>query len=256
MSRKPIIVGNWKMHKTIAEAVQLVDAICEVIDGVSDLEVGVAPPFSALAAVRAHIDQRGKTQLILSAQNCHQEVKGAYTGEVSLPMLVDIGCSHIIVGHSERRQYFAEDDALINQKVNAVLSQDLTPILCIGEQLAEREAGQTFTVVERQLRGALAGVSSEQCAKTVVAYEPVWAIGTGRTATPEQAQEVHAFLREQLAALYTADTAANVRIQYGGSVKPDNIDGLMALPDVDGALVGGASLDPKNFIPLLKYTRD
>jgi triosephosphate isomerase (TIM) len=250
--RKPIIVGNWKLHKTIPEAVELATAVKNVLGGLPhDLEVGIAPVFTALAAVKKRLEG---SRLILAAQNCHFEDKGAFTGEVSVPLLADAGCSHVIVGHSERRQYFGEDDAIVGKKVQAVLRGGLTPIFCIGELLAEREAGQTTAVVERQLRGGPAGGPATDAAKVVTAYEPVWAIGTGKVATNAQAQEVHGFLRGKLRELY-GEVAETIRIQYGGSVKPDNVSGLMAQPDIDGALVGGASLDAASFIGILRYQR-
>jgi triosephosphate isomerase len=250
-TRKPIIVGNWKLNKTIAESLELATAIKNVLGGLGDLEVGIAPPFTALHAVSKRLED---SKLILASQDCYFEDQGAYTGEVSAPLLKDVGCTRIIVGHSERRQYFNEDDALINKKVHAVLRAGLDPILCIGEQLAEREAGNTFQVVERQLKGGLAEVPKSQASRVVVAYEPVWAIGTGKVATTAQAQEVHGFLRGQLRELY-GELADAIRIQYGGSVKPDNVSGLMAQPDIDGALVGGASLKADTFIELLRYKR-
>ncbi len=249
--RKPIIVGNWKMHKLTAPAAELATAVKNVLGGLPELEVGVAPPFTALAAVAKRLEG---SKLLLCAQNCHFEEQGAQTGEVSVPMLRDLGVSHVIVGHSERRQYFGEDDALVGKKVKAVLKGGLTPILCLGELLSERESGRTNEVVNRQLRGALAGVAVEQARTVVIAYEPVWAIGTGKVATTVQAQEVHAFLRAQLRELY-GGVAEEIRIQYGGSVKPDNASGLMAQPDIDGALVGGASLDAESFIGILKASR-
>ena len=249
MGRRPIIIGNWKMNKLSGEALELARSIRNVLGGLGHVEVGIAPPFTALPAVARQVEG---SKLLLTAQNCHHAESGAYTGEVSVQMLADVGCSHIIVGHSERRQYFGEDDAGVNQKVKAVLGAGLIPVMCLGEQLAEREAGRTFEVVERQLTHGLAGVTEEQVMPIVVAYEPVWAIGTGKVATTEQAQEVHAFLREKLAVLYSGRTAEAIRIQYGGSVKPDNAAGLMAQPDVDGALVGGASLVADNFIAILK----
>jgi triosephosphate isomerase len=249
--RKPIIVGNWKMHKTTAAACELALAVKNVLGGLPHLEVGVAPPFTALAAVAKRLEGG---RLILAAQSCHSESQGAFTGEVAVPMLADLGVSHVIVGHSERRQHFGEDDALVCKKLRAVLRGGLTPILCLGELLAEREAGRTREVVERQLRGALAGVGAEEARRIVIAYEPVWAIGTGKVATTAQAQEVHAFLRGLLRESH-GGVAEEIRIQYGGSVKPDNITGLMAQPDIDGALVGGASLDAESFIGILKYQR-
>jgi triosephosphate isomerase (TIM) len=250
--RKPIIVGNWKLNKTIAEALELVTAIKNAASGVAEVEVGVAPPFTALAAVAKRLEG---SRVILAAQNLHFEDKGAFTGEVSAPLLRDAGCTHVIVGHSERRQFFGDEDTLVQKKVHAVLRADLTPILCVGELLAEREAGRTFEVVERQLQIALREVPAEKGRGIVVAYEPVWAIGTGKVATTVQAQEVHEFLRGRLRGIWGAEVADAVRIQYGGSVSPDNVTGLMAQADIDGALVGGASLKPESFIAILKYRR-
>jgi triosephosphate isomerase len=250
-NRKPIIIGNWKMNMLPGQAIELASAIRDALGGLKDIEVGVSPTYVCLPEVAKRC---AGSELIVAAQNCHQEDSGAYTGEISVPMIKDIGCSHIIVGHSERRQYFGEDDSLVNRKAKKVLEHGLCPVICIGEQLAQREAGQTFEVVGRQLKGALDGIGAEKSDEIVIAYEPVWAIGTGKTATTAQAQEVHEFLRKTLRELW-ADAADKVRIQYGGSVKPDNITGLMAQPDVDGALVGGASLEPDSFIGILKYDR-
>lgn len=240
------------MHMNVGEALDLAASAGRVAAERPDVEVGVAPPFTALSAVAEKL--RG-SKLALAAQNCYFEPSGAFTGEVSAPMLRDVGCTHVIVGHSERRQYFGDDDSLVNRKVKAVFASALTPVVCIGENLAEREAGQTFDVVGRQLRGALDGLTADQVGAAILAYEPVWAIGTGRTATNEQAQEVHGFLRAQLAELFGAEAAGRMRIQYGGSVKPDNVAGLMAQPDVDGALVGGASLKADSFAAIVKYER-
>lgn len=251
-TRKPIIVGNWKMNNMIAEALDLVSAVRAAAADFDDIEVGVAPPFTALAAVAKALEG---SPVLLSAQTCHEAPSGAFTGEISLPMLADVGCSHVIVGHSERRQYFGEDDVAVNRKTKAVLQAGLTPILCVGERLEQREAGQTFEVVGRQLAGALEGIGSDSARRIVLAYEPVWAIGTGETATDEQAQEVHANLRGRLGEMYDTAVSQAIRIQYGGSVKPDNATGLMAQPDVDGALVGGASLKPDSFVGILRYGR-
>lgn len=250
-SRKPIIVGNWKLNKTLSEALDLATSVRNAVGAIHDLDVGVAPPFTALSAVGRRIEG---SRLILAAQNCHYEDQGAYTGEVSTPLLKDVGCSYIIVGHSERRQLFGETDLVVNRKVLAVLANGLTPILCIGELQSEREAGSTFEVILRQLDGSLAEVTGEQVASMVIAYEPVWAIGTGKVATTAQAQEVHAFIRRTLVERY-GEAGEHVRLQYGGSVNPENISGLMAQPDVDGALVGGASLKAQTFIDILKYNR-
>jgi len=252
MPRIPVVVGNWKMHGSLREATALVSGIvreCAELDGV---EAGVCPPFPYLADVH---DLLENSPVRLGAQNCHWEAKGAFTGEVSAPMLKDLGCTYVILGHSERRHGLAETDAVVNKKIKAALAAGLTPIVCIGELLAEREAGQTLAVVERQLKGSLAGFASEEVARMIIAYEPVWAIGTGKTATPTQAQEVHAAARKILEGLAGRSVAQSVRIQYGGSVKADNIDELMSQPDLDGALVGGASLDAASFCRIIRFKR-
>jgi triosephosphate isomerase (TIM) len=250
MSRRPIVAGNWKMNKTVGEALTLVRELRGLVSMVRDrVEVVVAPPFTALHAVAKAIDD---SNIGLAAQNCFWETWGAYTGEVSAPMLQEVGCTYVIVGHSERRQLFGETDETVNRRVKAVVASRLLPIVCIGETLAERESGRTLEVVSRQLTGALAGFDGTAAASFVVAYEPVWAIGTGRNATSNQAQEVHAHIREQLTGLYGREISEQVRIQYGGSVKPDNAAELMGKPDVDGALVGGASLKAADFAAIVK----
>lgn len=248
--RRIFVAGNWKMHKTVSEALALVRELRALVSEVKDkVEVAVAPPFTALHPVFEAIKD---SNILLAAQNCHWETSGAFTGEVSAPMLKELGCSYVIVGHSERRQFFGETDATVNKRAQAVVKAGLVPIICIGETLAEREANQTLEVVGRQLKGALAGFSAGDAARFVLAYEPVWAIGTGKTATSAQAQEVHAFIRSQLAALFGAETAEQLRIQYGGSVKPENAAELLAKQDVDGALVGGASLKATDFAAIVK----
>jgi triosephosphate isomerase len=247
--RTAIIAGNWKLHKTIAESEQLAIAIRNAVGPLRDVEVVVAPVFTALHAVGRKIEG---SNVALAAQDCFWEDQGAWTGEVSPPLLKDAGCRYCIVGHSERRQHFGELDASVNLKAKALLKHGLRPIVCVGETLAEREAGETFGRVGAQLDGSLAGFSDADIGETVIAYEPVWAIGTGRVATTAQAQEVHAFIRGRLRERF-GHLADGVRIQYGGSVKPDNIAGLMALPDVDGALVGGASLKADDFLRIVKY---
>jgi triosephosphate isomerase len=237
------------MHGTPSEAARLTDALLARLGDTTEREVIVAPPFPALAAVAERT--RG-TPLRLAAQNLHWEDCGAFTGEVSAPMLVDIGCSHVIVGHSERRQYFAETDEWVARKVEAALRHGLTPILCVGESLAEREANRTLPVVEGQIRAALGGLGAG-VARVVVAYEPVWAIGTGKVASPAQAEEVHAAIRRLVAEIAGSPVAAQLRILYGGSVKPDNIDSLMREPDIDGALVGGASLQADDFARIVHF---
>jgi triosephosphate isomerase len=248
--RLPIIAGNWKMYKTAQEAVAFVTRLKKELGNWDKTEVVVAPPFVALAAVAACL--KGTT-ISLAAQDCFWEEQGAYTGEVSVPMLRDTGCRYVIIGHSERRAYFGETDEQVNKKVRAVLAHDLQPIVCVGESLEQREQGNTFTLVEQQVKKGLEGLAAAAIRQVVIAYEPVWAIGTGRTATPEQAQEVHAFIRGVVAAISTPAAAEQIRIQYGGSVKPENIDHLMAQPDIDGALVGGASLEVGSFARIVKF---
>jgi triosephosphate isomerase len=244
--RTPVIAGNWKLFKKSAEAVQLVEGLIPLVKGESGVEVVVAPVFTVLDRVaRAIVGSNIK----LSAQDCYWEEEGAFTGEVSTGMLLDAGCSHVIIGHSERRQYFGETDATVNKKIKAALSAGLTAIFCIGETLDERESGRTFEVLKTQIIGGLAGITSLQ--NVIIAYEPVWAIGTGKTASDAQAQEAHAFIRGEVAALYGSDVAAKVRVLYGGSVKPENIAGLISQPDIDGALVGGASLKADSFAALV-----
>jgi triosephosphate isomerase (TIM) len=250
MSRTPLVAGNWKMHGARAEAVALARALAASVGHVRGREVAIAPPFTALEVVREAI---GGTDIRLTAQNVHWEPKGAYTGEIAVAMLREAGCSHVIIGHSERRQYFGETNETVNKRLHASLGGGLVPIVCVGETLEEREAEATTAVIGRQIESAFAGVRSDQLAGCVIAYEPVWAIGTGRTATPGQAQEVHHAIRRQLIGLGSATTAERVRILYGGSVKADNIDALMAEPDIDGALVGGASLDATAFARIVQF---
>jgi triosephosphate isomerase (TIM) len=250
--RKPIIAGNWKLHKTTAEAVELVKALQAETAQISDAEIVVAPVFTALGKVAEIL---GQSNIRLAAQNCYPEKSGAFTGEVSPFLLKDIGCSFVIVGHSERRQIFKEEDALINRKVKAVLAENLCPILCIGETLEEREAQRMFEVLSVQLKIGLDEITASEMEKVVIAYEPVWAIGTGKTASNEQAQEAHAFIRGLLKESFGEEVSEKVRILYGGSVKPDNVDGLMAQPDVDGALVGGASLKADDFARIVSFNR-
>jgi triosephosphate isomerase len=249
MARKKFVCGNWKMFKTRAEAQELVRALSPLVAGAGErVQVAVAPPFTALAAAAEAL---AGTRIELAAQNCHWEAQGAFTGEVSPKMLSDACVTHCIVGHSERRQLFGETDEGVRKKTVALLGAGLLPIVCVGETLAEREAGKTLEVVARQVRGALAGVAAADVARLTLAYEPVWAIGTGKTATTAQAQEVHAAIRNLLREL-AGGAADEVRIQYGGSVKPDNAAELMAQPDVDGALVGGASLKAADFSQIVK----
>jgi triosephosphate isomerase len=247
--RLPIIAGNWKLHKTVAESVDLAVTIRNAVGPLRDVEVVIAPAFTALYAVGKKLDG---SSVLLSGQDCFWQPSGAWTGEISPALLRDVGCRYCIVGHSERRQHFGELDAAVNLKARALLKAGVRPIVCVGETLVEREAGETFGRVGAQLAGSLAHLSDEDLAETVIAYEPVWAIGTGRVATTAQAQEVHAFIRGQLRETHGA-VADGVRIQYGGSVKPDNIAGLMVQPDIDGALVGGASLNADDFLRIVKY---
>ena len=247
--RKLIIAGNWKMNKTAAEALDLVNGLKRELASVKEVDIVVCPPFTALCKVsKAVLD----SNLRLGAQNMSEHGAGAFTGEVCAAMLKEFSVRYVILGHSERRQYQQEPDALIARKAVAAHAASLKPIVCVGETLAEREAGRMEQVVGAQVRGSLAGLSAEQLVETIIAYEPVWAIGTGRTATAQQAQEVHAFIRGALTAAYGESVARRVRIQYGGSVKPSNARELMGQPDVDGALVGGASLEVRSFSEIIK----
>ena len=246
--RKKIVAGNWKMNKTLRDAESLAAAIKVDLAEYREVDVVLCPPFTALKAVGEVI---GDTLIKLGAQNMHWEHSGAFTGEISPAMLRDIYCHYVILGHSERRAMFHETDAMVNRKVHAALAANLTPIVCVGETLAERDAGQTLEVVRRQVEQSLAGLG-EQVARIIVAYEPVWAIGTGRNATAEQAQEVHAHIRQILAALGGAEAASVARIQYGGSVKPANARELFSQPDVDGGLIGGASLEAHAFVEIVR----
>lgn len=252
MSRIPLIAGNWKMHKTLSATRTLLAELHEAVHDIDDVEVAVAPPFTALAAAA---DALRSHPIRVGAQNMHESEEGAFTGEISPVMLTDIGADFVILGHSERRSLFGEDDELIGRKVNTALAHDLVPYLCCGETQQQREANETEAVVRRQLRAGLASVPTDQAGEMVVAYEPVWAIGTGLTATPEQAQEVHASIRDLLADRFDDATAQSIRILYGGSVKPGNAAELMAQPDIDGALVGGASLDGDSFAGIVRAVR-
>jgi triosephosphate isomerase len=249
--RRKLLAANWKMHKTAGEAEAFVAAFLPELGRAEGVDVVIAPPFTALERVsRALLGSR----VALAAQDVSAEPEGARTGEVAARMLAELGCAYGIVGHSERRSLHGEDDALVARKAEALLAERIRPMVCVGESLAEREAGRTFEVVGRQIDGSLARVPESSAAELVVAYEPVWAIGTGRTATPALAQQVHAFIRERLAGRFGAASAA-VRIQYGGSVKPENAASLMQQPDIDGALVGGASLDPASFARIVHFDR-
>jgi triosephosphate isomerase len=248
MPRPKFIAGNWKMYTTRATAAGLAAAVVKGVPAGSPTRVAVCPPYPWLTAVAEVV--KG-TPVDLGGQNCHFEKEGAYTGEVSPQMLVDAGCGYVIVGHSERRHGLGETDAVLNKKAKAALAAGLSVIFCVGELLAEREADRTESVLDSQLTAGLAGLTAEQMAAVVIAYEPVWAIGTGKVATPDQAQSAHAFIRRKLAGLYGENVAQGVLIQYGGSVKPDNAAGLLHLPDVDGALVGGASLQASQFLAIV-----
>ena len=246
--RIPFIAANWKMHKTVIEATTYAATFRERMNQVRNAEVVVAPPFTALHAVAAALEG---SRVGVAGQNLHAEPRGAFTGEVSADMLKEAGAGYVIIGHSERRQLFGESDAAVNAKLHAALGAGLAPIVCVGETLAEREAGRMFPVLNRQIAAGLAGVDAAQAGSIVVAYEPVWAIGTGRNATPPQAQEAHAHIRQRIARALGDDMAAGCRVIYGGSVKPGNAGMLAAEPDVDGALVGGAGLDPDSFAEIV-----
>lgn len=250
MTRHPFIAGNWKMYKTVSEAVDLVENLLPCLPDPDKLEVAVAPPFTALYPVATHIKN---TALKLAAQDTFWEKEGAYTGEISPLMLKDIGCEYVIIGHSERRQYFGETNQTVAKKIKAALTFELKPILCVGESLAQRQEGQTFEVVKTQLLEGLEGISKQEIKRLTIAYEPVWAIGTGKTASPAQAQEVHAYLRKVLTEKWGKSIAEGIRILYGGSVKPENIKMLMEKEDIDGALVGGASLKVESFAKIINY---
>jgi len=250
--RRPVIAGNWKMYKTIAEAVEFVKRLRPLVAKSDHCDVVVAPPFTALAAVAEAA--RG-SNIAVSAQDCHWDKEGAHTGDVSPQMLVDVGCSHVIIGHSERRHDHGETDERANRKLNAALAAGLVPIVCLGETLAEREAGKTRDVLRRQSHGGFAALTPTEFSRIIMAYEPVWAIGTGRTATAKMAAESHGYLRELVAEQFGHGVGSGLRILYGGSVKPDNAGGLMAEEEIDGALVGGASLKLDSFAAILNYPR-
>jgi len=249
--RRPVIAGNWKLFKTIADSVALVNELKPLVTNNQGVEIVVAPVFTALSRVSEVI---AGSNIGLAAQDCYWENEGAFTGEVAPKLLKDAGCSHVIIGHSERRQYFGETDLTVNKKTKAAIASGLNAIVCVGESLAERESEQTFSVIETQVKGALAGLAADDFTHIVIAYEPVWAIGTGKTASDAQAQEVHVFIRNLIARLFSQSVADAVRILYGGSVKPDNVKGLMAQPDIDGALVGGASLKADSFAAIAAFT--
>lgn len=247
---RALIAGNWKMHKTVSETVDFVRGLKQRVEGLQDREVLVAPPYTSLCAAIA--EAKGSC-IEVAAQNMHWESTGAFTGEISAGMLVEAGCTYVIIGHSERRRLFGETDAQINLKIKSGLQAGLHIIFCIGETLEEREAQKTFKVIKTQLNQGLKNISMDDISRVSIAYEPVWAIGTGKTADPVQAEEAHVFIRSELGKMCSAQSAAGARIVYGGSVTPENIRGLMAEPDVDGVLVGGASLDLESFLKIIRF---
>lgn len=248
--RRPMIAGNWKLFKSLSEASLFVTDLKPLVSGAAEVDIVIAPVFTALGSVSAAAKD---SNICVAAQDCFWEEEGAFTGEVAPKLLKDAGCSHVIVGHSERRQYFGETDGTVNKKTIAAIAAGLIPLVCVGETLAEREAEKTFDVIATQINGALSGLSMEHMTSVVIAYEPVWAIGTGKTATDSQAQEVHAYIRSLLVSLFNQQVAESTRILYGGSVKPDNVKALMAQDDIDGALVGGASLKADSFAAIVNY---
>lgn len=248
--RRPFIAGNWKMYKTGPEAVATAQQLAKLCTGVNDRDIMIAPPFTALSAVA---DALQGSPVSLGAQNLFWETEGAFTGEISAGMLSTAGCRHVIIGHSERRQFFGETDRSVNKKIQAALGQPLIPVFCVGESETQRESGETFSVLDKQLAMGLEGFSADDLKTLVIAYEPVWAIGTGKTATSAQAQEVHRFLREKIEKSFGNILAKSIRILYGGSVKPDNVKELMDMSDVDGALVGGASLNAETFSKIVHF---
>jgi triosephosphate isomerase len=247
--RRLIIAGNWKLNNSISEALDLVNCLKEKVYSVSEVDIVVCPVFTAVNPVAEAL--KG-SNIRVGGQDIFWEDKGAFTGEVSGPFLKDAGADYVIIGHSERRQYFCETDEWVNKKLNAALRVGLKPIVCVGESLEERESDKTFAVIERQLKGGFEGISPKDMKDCVIAYEPVWAIGTGKTASPEQAQEVHSFIREQIAVMFGKEISQELRIQYGGSVKPSNAEELLSQEDIDGALVGGASLRADDFARIIK----
>ena len=248
--RRPVIAGNWKMFKTQAETRAFFEAFKPLVAASTHCDIVVGPPFTALAAA---VEAARGSSIIVAAQDAHWEREGAFTGEVSMRMVAETGCRAVIIGHSERRQYFGETDESVNRKTKAALETGLTPIVCVGESLREREENLTHAVLKRQFEGGLAALTAVDFSRILLAYEPLWAIGTGRTATPEIASDAHRCLREVAATRFTHERAAALRILYGGSVKPDNIRGLMAQVEIDGALVGGASLDPQSFAAIVNF---
>jgi triosephosphate isomerase len=250
--RRPVIAGNWKMYKTVVQAVSFIEKFRRLAGRIDHCEVVVAPPFTALSAVAEAA--RG-SNLGIAAQDVHWDKEGAHTGDISTVMLRDVGCSHVILGHSERRQGHGETDEQVSRKVKAALAAGLIPVVCVGETLAQREAGETREVLQRQFQGATAGLTLSEFSRIIIAYEPVWAIGTGRTATPEMAAESHRYIRDLARASFGESEASRMRILYGGSVRPDNIGGLMGQQEIDGALVGGASLEVESFLSIVNYHR-
>jgi triosephosphate isomerase len=248
--RKPIIAGNWKLNKTPNETIVFLEEIKPLLAGVDDVEILVCPTFTSLN-VATYLTK--KTNIKIGAQNLYWEKSGAFTGEVSGDMIKELGCEYVIIGHSERRQYFGETDATVNKRIYAAFAAGLIPIVCVGETLAEREAGKIEEVIGRQVREGLKGLTADKHGKIVIAYEPVWAIGTGKNATSQQANEVHVYIRKLLKEIFGASAAETIRIQYGGSVKPENVKELMAQSDIDGALVGGAALKADSFVKLVKF---
>ena len=249
-NRKPLIAGNWKMYKTSAEAAETARQLVDLTTDVEAVDIMIAPTFTALEAVSGVV---AGSRVSLGAQNLYWEKEGAYTGEISSGMLVSAGCQYVIIGHSERRQFFGETDETVNNKIKAALDGGLIPVMCVGETEQERDAGQTFSVLDKQVKSGLHNYVANDLGTLVVAYEPVWAIGTGKTATKDQAQEAHHHIRGLLTELYGDTLSASLRILYGGSVKPDNVSALMAMPDIDGALVGGASLDAESFSKIIHF---
>ncbi|OGX51156.1 MAG: triose-phosphate isomerase [Omnitrophica WOR_2 bacterium RIFCSPLOWO2_12_FULL_46_30] len=250
--RKPIIAGNWKMYKTLEEGEELVNLLKRQLYDVEDIDIVLCPPFTHLAYIA---DMLESSNILLGAQDMHWEEEGAYTGEISGPMLKCAGCKFVLIGHSERRQFFGETNESVNKKLASALNNGLTPIVCIGEDLKQREKGITFDLISQQLELGLKAIAPERLKEIIIAYEPVWAIGSGKVATSEQAQEVHRYIRDWLSKNYSSALAQETRIQYGGSVKPDNIAGLIAQEDIDGALVGGASLDADSFSAIVRESK-
>ena len=248
--RKPVIAGNWKLYKNIEETKSVLSELKNLVSKNTTTEIVIAPVFTTIYAA---VTATAGSNVNISAQDCFWEKEGAFTGEVSCSHLKDVGCSHVIIGHSERRQYFGETDETVNKKVKSAVSNTLKPIVCVGETLQERENNTQLSVIEKQVKGALTGLSKDEMKLVIIAYEPVWAIGTGKTATDEQAQEIHAFIRNLLVKLYDLEVSENTAILYGGSVKPENIKALMTQPDIDGALVGGASLKAESFAAIANY---